>query len=74
VNEVCLVGCFAKLSATRFYSIELLDDRRTGKDLEGSGRGQIAVLSRNLPEGSEKKYGKSESLPMLERRNSRMQV
>jgi hypothetical protein len=37
VDEICLVGCFMKMSAAGLYSIEFLDDRRIGKDLEGSG-------------------------------------
>jgi hypothetical protein len=39
------VGCFTKLSVARLYSGELYNDRRIGKDLEGSGRGVIEVLS-----------------------------
>jgi hypothetical protein len=31
--------------------IRMIDERRTGKDLDGSGCGPCKVLSRHLPEG-----------------------
>jgi hypothetical protein len=38
-----------------------IDEKYTGKNLEGSGRGLSKALSRNLPEGAEETYENPQS-------------
>jgi hypothetical protein len=49
-------------------------DKRIGKDLEGSERGLIEVLSRNLPGGTEGTHEKSYCRQRFDSRTSRVRV
>jgi hypothetical protein len=56
--QIFLVGCIMRLSLSRPYIVRWWDDWWIGRNLEGSDRGLMEVLLRQLSGGTEKKTQK----------------
>jgi hypothetical protein len=49
----------------------VISEQRIGKDVKGSGRDLITVVSRKFPEGNEEKYEKPQPDKTLDRRGNK---